>query len=116
MESYLDRLRNRPDHHKERIAFGLATFFTALVFVVWLSVLFPNGSNDIVAKEKPVEKGETPFTALKNGVAQVYEASKDLFGTSSGGKTQSLEEQYNKIKGQVESGQIKVVPDQNMSQ
>ena len=108
MDSHLEQLRKRPDHHKRRIAFGISAFITSLIFVVWLSVLLPKNASEIVAKEKPSNE-VTPFDSLKTGVAQVYEASKGLFSDTK--KSIDLEVEYNRIKGQVESGQIQIVPE-----
>jgi hypothetical protein len=110
MKTYIEQLRGRPDHHKRRIAFGLATFFTGLIFVVWLSVLLPQGSAVTVAKNESLKKvtAESPFSTFKNGVAQSYEALKESISDTK--KSVDLEAEYNRMKGQVESGQIKITP------
>lgn len=110
MDSYIERLRNKPDHHKRRIAMGLATFFTSLIFVVWLSVLLPQGSQTNVATNTGKKaNADTPFSTLKSGVAQVYQAVKTSFSDTQ--KSINLEEEYNRMKNQVQTGQIKLTPE-----
>jgi cytoskeletal protein RodZ len=109
MENYLNRLRNKPDHHKRRIALGLSVFFTGLIFVVWLSVLLPQNASRVVAQSGTETKGETPIKALSNGVAQAYDAMKNTINTQK--KSLDLQAEYEKMKNQVETGQIKIAPD-----
>jgi hypothetical protein len=44
MMEYLEKLRAKPGHVRERIAFGVAAGFTALVFVAWGAVIATNGT------------------------------------------------------------------------
>ncbi len=46
MFDFLEKLRQKPDHVKKQIAF-LATFFlVGVIFVVWLSVVYPSFKED----------------------------------------------------------------------
>jgi len=109
MYSYIEELRKKPDHHKRRIALGVSTLVTGLIFVAWLSVLLPQGTNKTLVENSNEPKGETPLSTLKNGVAQVYEAFKGI--GNDGGDSLNLEEEYNRMKSQVESGEIELVPE-----
>jgi hypothetical protein len=39
INTHLDNLRQRPDHHKKRIAFGAAFAITLVVALVWVSTV-----------------------------------------------------------------------------
>ncbi|TAL49567.1 hypothetical protein EPN83_00270 [Patescibacteria group bacterium] len=98
------RWRQKPEGARRRIAFGLSAIVTALIFLVWVSVIFP-GSRTQVVTAKPA--GETPIATLRSGVAQAYEALRGIFSET---KSLDLESEYNRIRSQVESGEIKLVP------
>ncbi len=108
MYKYIEELRSKPDHHKRRIALGISTIVTGLIFVGWLSVLLPQGANNTLAQNQNEPKGETPLTTLKNSVAQVFEAMR---GIGDDANSLNLEEEYNRMKEQVESGEIELVPE-----
>lgn len=103
MITKLERMRSRPDHHKRGIALGVSAFLTAVIFSVWLSVNFRTNTSQIIV-EKPKE--DSPITNLKKSLASVYYAIKGL------GKENNInfQDEYDRIKNQVETGQLRVVP------
>jgi hypothetical protein len=108
MQKYIENLRNKPEHHRKRVTLGVSTLVTAVVFVVWLSVLLPHGSNQVVARNEPeAPQVGTPVATLKTGVAQVFTAIKSLF---SGTEGLNFQGEYENIKNQVETGQIRLTP------
>ncbi|MES2623624.1 MAG: hypothetical protein V4576_04445 [Patescibacteria group bacterium] len=65
-------LSQRPDHHKDAIAFSLAFLFTLLVFIGWYFISFPRiiDSYKINRKENSALNGSrNPIDTIKN---QVY--------------------------------------------
>ena len=42
MFNFLEKLRAKPDRVKKQIAFLTAFFMVGVIFVVWLSVIYPN--------------------------------------------------------------------------
>lgn len=113
MEDLIERLKKYPDHQKRHIAFALSGGITVIVFVLWASVIFPHGTREIVAENnaQKVERVETPISTLKNGVAQAFEAVRGLwFDSKTSVEDLNLETEYEKIKKQVENGDIKFIP------
>ncbi|OHA89138.1 MAG: hypothetical protein A2653_02925 [Candidatus Zambryskibacteria bacterium RIFCSPHIGHO2_01_FULL_43_25] len=101
----IDRLREKPEHHRRRVAYGISALITIFIFVVWLSVHIPGGSAPVVAQAptETEESSESPFETLSRGVASVYEAIKGMSGDEEIG---SFSEEYERIKSQVEGGDL----------
>ena len=115
---YLDHIKSRPDHHRRNYALGFSAVITAAIFLVWLSVMLPNSATQIIAEkssEQPVVEGETPVVTLKRGVGQAFDAITGLFKSATD-KSVNLQTEYDKMKNQVQSGEIKVVPENNLEQ
>ena len=112
MREIIQRLHERPERHRRRITFAVSAGFTALVFVVWASVILPSGIRGTVAKSQSRSEAETPLATLKTSVASVYEATKGLFDeVNEQGQAIDFEAKYQDIKTQVESGEIQLVPE-----
>ena len=106
MYQYIQNLRHKSDHHKRRFALAASGAITAMIFMAWVSVLLPQTTNQRVAEATPRERdGETPFESLRSGVAQAYAGIQALFTETA--ENVDLEEEYNKMKSQVESGEMK---------
>lgn len=111
MRKIIERLKERPEHHRRRVTFATSAGFTALVFVVWASVILPSGIKSTVAKSETKRDAESPIGTLRTSVASVYEATKDLFNqVDEQSRAVDLEARYEEIKMQVESGEIQLVP------
>ncbi|MCX6701761.1 MAG: hypothetical protein NTX96_01015 [Candidatus Zambryskibacteria bacterium] len=103
MFELIEKLRQKPDRTKKQIAFLVAFFLTGIIFVIWLSVVYPdfkqgNLKEEVVSKLEPSPLGtfgETfktgmsaigeQFTKLKESISSI---SKDL--TSSDVATTTL--------------------------
>ena len=82
MANFIEKLREKPDHHK-RIIVALSSFvITGAIFVVWLSVIFPTSVKEesIVASNNK-SKGIGPLGAFRRDVAQAFSALKGQLGT-----------------------------------
>lgn len=109
---YMETLKHRPDHHKRRFAVAASGVITASIFLAWLSVILPSNSSRIVANTTQVQKVESsttvsPLENLRRGTAQAYEAMRSAFVKTS---EVNLQENYTKMRTQVETGQIKLTP------
>ena len=106
----IDSLREKSESHRKRFAFGISFFVTLLIFVSWVSVIFPNNSGRIMAKNNDNQEKnniETPVTIMKESLAQVFSAIKGM-----GDDTPiDLNQEYEKIKGQVENGDLQIIPE-----
>jgi hypothetical protein len=102
----IDKLRERPEHHRRRIALGISALVTVFVFTVWLSVHTTRGGAPVVAEAtvKEQSSSESPFDTLKRGVAQVYEAFR---GISKDEDTKSFSEEYQRVRDQAQNGELK---------
>lgn len=108
MRRYIEELKKRPDHHRQRVALGVSGGITAIIFVLWVSVTVPNTAQTFAREEKQ-EKKDTPISVLSQGAAQVYQAVKQNISDVSQ-NTVDLQSEYEKMKQEVESGQIKLIP------
>ncbi|PJA33649.1 MAG: hypothetical protein CO184_01370 [Candidatus Zambryskibacteria bacterium CG_4_9_14_3_um_filter_40_16] len=109
----LENLRNKPEAHRKKVAFVSSLFVTAVIFSIWVSVLLPRSQSRIIAQRQEsvkVAKENSPIDTVRRGAAQAYQSVRGIF---SGSQTVNLEDQYQKIKNQVETGQIKLTPEQN---
>lgn len=115
MYDLIERLKQKPEHHRRRVAFGVSGGITAIIFILWASVILPNDTRQVaLQKQESKPSGETPIATLRNGVAQVYEAFQALMQSTEDAKESlDFESEYKKIKEQVEKGEIDVVPNSN---
>jgi predicted metalloprotease len=114
MRKLVEKLKDKPEHHRRRVTFAVSAGLTSLVFVVWVSVILPQGLDSVsVAQDTPSKKqAQTPFGTLSASMAQVYEAAKSLVNDSSVSvENIDLEAEFEKIKAQVESNEIYVFPE-----
>ncbi len=114
MYQYVESLRRKPDHHKQRVAVLGAGAVTGLIFLGWLSVILPSNTSQIVATsneavETSSTDNNTPIESLKRSTAQVYDSIKSLFANTA--SQVNLQEGYSKMKSQVQNGDIKIIPD-----
>lgn len=110
MNNFIERLKERPEHHRRRYTFALSAFFSAFIFIIWVSVILPSDVKHVAMEKTTTPKAETPAAVLKSSVASVYDAAKSLFSNTEKKKI-DLETEYEKIKSQVESGQVKIIPE-----
>lgn len=108
---YLNHIKSRPEHHRRRYALGISALITAAIAIVWLSIIVPHGTSQIVTQKEATTKpqGDTPIVTLQRGVAQAFEAMQGIFKGATD-KSLNLQDEYNKMKNQVQSGEIKMVP------
>jgi len=93
MFNFIEKLRQKPDKTKKKVAFLSALFLCGIIFVVWLSVIFP-GFREDQAKKQAVQKLEPSplvtfkatfeaglstmkdqYTELRNSIAEVATSS-----------------------------------------
>lgn len=118
MDEYINHLKTKPEHHRRRIALAASTAITAIVFVLWASVMVPQNTQ-IVAQAndtKAVSKGESPIATLKTSAAQAFEGMRQVWNTNTSSVTKvNLDDEYSNIKSQVENGDIKMTPDKTQN-
>lgn len=95
MIHHIEKLRERPNHEKKRIAFFASAGVTFVIFAFWLaSFNFQNGTNNTAREESIL----SPFKAVTDNIAGVY-------GSIVGSK-----ETFKKIMSGTTNVQVEVVP------
>lgn len=74
---YLEHLKRKPAHIKQRIAFGSATAVTGLVFAVWLTGLVTSDALALTPSDPEVSE------SLAEAHAQTSEGFSELLGAAS---------------------------------
>lgn len=88
MFNLLEKIRQKPESAKKRIAFLTAFFISGIIFVVWLSIIYPDARqgqirNETVSKLEPSPVG-TFVDTFKTGLGAIGEQigkMKDLMGS-----------------------------------
>jgi len=66
---FLEKLRGKSDKQKKQIAFCLALLFAGLIFVVWLSVIFPGLHQNKVEEDKVANLTPSPFSVFMSQIS-----------------------------------------------
>ncbi|MDP6388030.1 MAG: hypothetical protein QGG63_02040 [Candidatus Pacebacteria bacterium] len=77
MENFLNKLRQKPEAYRMRIAFTISASVAGIIFLVWLSVLgvkFKNNESTATA-----ENSEPAFAEFREEFAGAYEMGKAQF-------------------------------------
>ena len=83
MFKYIERLREKPDRIKKQIAFLSAFLFVGIIFVMWLSVIYPDF--------KQRQSRETEVSRLSPSPIKT-------FGVSFASSVTAISDQFNKMK------------------
>ena len=81
IQSYLDQLRAKPNHIKNRIAFGGALGITLIIFAFWVASMTGASNNAGQVVANAVAKAGTPAQSLTASVGGFFGDIKDLFFT-----------------------------------
>jgi len=92
MFNFLEKLRQKPDRVKKQIAFLIALFFSGLIFVIWLSVIYPDFKRRQQRTERvsnlepsPIETfGETFKTGASAIGEQFTQLKESIYSISAG--------------------------------
>lgn len=76
MRTYIEHLKTRPEHTKNRIAFGVSAVFTFFIFMFWLS-----GQTIALSEEGEVAKEKSgPIESISNMSANLIDSIRVGFG------------------------------------
>jgi len=81
IQSYIEHLRTKPAHIKNRIALGSAFSITLIIFVFWIASFTSVGQNAEQAVANAVAKAGTPAQSLTASVGGFFGDLKDLVFT-----------------------------------
>lgn len=82
----IEKLRAKPDGSKKKIAFLLAFLFSGIIFVVWLTIIYPDFKNKNQKEAQIVNAGPSPISAFSDTLSSAFS---------------SMGEQISNIKGAV---------------
>ena len=79
MFDFIEKLRQKPDRTKKQIAFLVSLLLAGIIFVIWLSVIYPDFSQT-QAKETAVSKQEpSPLSNFSDTFSSGISAIGDQF-------------------------------------
>jgi len=73
----IERLREKPEAYRKRIAFIVATSIAGVIFLIWLSVLGVRLGSDKKAVKEEEKAGL--FAEVKQGFSGIFETGKEHF-------------------------------------
>ncbi len=90
----IEKLRQKPDRVKKMIALGTAFVFSSSIFIVWLTVIYPDFRNSKEQVAAVSEISETPVnnitSALADGLLEISKSFgeiKEMIGSLSSTST-----------------------------
>lgn len=78
MFNMIEKLRNKPEAYRMRVAFIVSALITTIIFLIWFSVLsvrFKNDDNSAAAVNS-----EPAFAEIREEFISAYETGKSQFG------------------------------------
>ena len=116
MDEFIAKLQKKPEHHRRHITFATSAGITALVFMLWVTVVAPRSIKNEVLAEAPKSQVdvESPIGTIKQSTAAVYDGIKKMFMKSNDSISNiNIDAEYGKVKSQVQNGDIKLMPAPN---
>ena len=75
MKKLIASLREKPESHKKRVAYGVSAIITLVIAGVWAtSFQYFNGAGMTKAEVAKTNSDNSPLNVLKRGAASAYEA------------------------------------------
>lgn len=73
MQEYVENLRLKPAHYKERVLYGVVAGVTLLLFLGWISSL---SMSDKTKKEKNLDSQSGPFSMISESFVNIWNKAK----------------------------------------
>ncbi len=73
----IEKLRNKPERKKKQIAFTIAFSIAGLIFVVWLSVIYPDFRKTEAQEEEASKLQPSPLSVFGDSVSSGFNAIED---------------------------------------
>lgn len=70
----IEKLRSKPESAKKRIAFLIAFLISGLIFVVWLTIIFPDFKKTQDKESSIAKSGVSPISAFSDAISSSYGA------------------------------------------
>ena len=80
MLNTIEKLREKPEPYRMRVAFVVAASISGIIFVVWLSVVGVrfNGGDERISEQE----GPSLVAGVKEGFSEVFESGREQFDDS----------------------------------
>lgn len=82
--SYIEKLRDKPDHIKSQIAFGFSGVITFFIFMFWLSSFFqvsPSSKDLAISQSQNTSGADSQIVSFNGSFASVVKGVKELKDT-----------------------------------
>jgi hypothetical protein len=80
MLNTIEKLREKPEAHRRRVAFVVSATIAGIIFMAWLSVVGVRlGGDDMKVVE---QDGSSLVAGVKSGFSDVFESGKEQFDES----------------------------------
>ncbi len=97
MYKYLDKVREKPLHHKKRFALLASSTITMFILGVWSFAMFGVSSGSVVAQRE--EEGNSPLQSLTANVGSAFNSFKQDFDkVVESVESIDLEEEYGEMR------------------
>ena len=80
MFNFLEKLRQKPPHIRKQIAFLVAFSIAGIIFVIWLSVIYPDFRQKQDQEEKISQLEPSPVSSFGQTLTSGISAIKEQFG------------------------------------
>lgn len=79
MFKYIEKLRQKPDSVKKRMAFLTSFSFVGIIFIVWLSIIYPGFREQKNINDRVVASEPSPFSTFGDILSQSTSAIGEQF-------------------------------------
>ena len=80
MFDFLEKIRSKSEKTKKIFAFSVSLFVAGLIFVIWISVIYPDFRNRETKSEKVAQLEPSPISTFGDTVATAFSAMGEQFG------------------------------------
>ena len=77
---FIEKIRKQPLHIKKQIAFLVAFSTSGIIFVIWLSVIYPNFRNEQKQVQKVASLEPSPISTFRDTLGTAILSIYDQFG------------------------------------
>lgn len=79
MFQYIEKLRAKPDSTKKQVAFIVAFVISGIIFVIWLSVIYPHWKEDQENIEKVSKVEPSPLAGFVDNITNGFSGIKEQY-------------------------------------
>ncbi len=80
MFEFIEKLRQKSDRTKRQIAFVIALSFSGVIFIVWISVIYPDFMRGQAEAERAVSSEPSPLSTFSGTISVGFSAIGEQIG------------------------------------